>query len=376
MDYYKILGLSTSATLDQIKKAFRRLAIEFHPDKNPNNPIAEDNFQRVSEAYAVLSNPEKRAKYDRSYTVVQDRAKQRSFKGSQQSFTRTKPTSKTNSESPTPTAHSKERRNFSGTSFSDFFTDFFTESEDQKTKIKRPIRGESIQQILEVDLKDVMQGGQFMVPVTIQEICIRCNGVGRQGAIDSRGCRRCAGTGTIEVQMGNVDVKRVCPSCCYNIDDKGIPCFNCRETGRIEKKHTIMATVKPGVKDGTRLRMLGKGEPGVYGGPNGDLFLKVWVRDHPYLVRHGNNLHSEVEIDFIDAILGKRVSVQTIDDLIPIDIPSGTQPNHEFKLIGKGLPNEEGTDIGDQIITLRIKLPTEISSYQVELLQKFHLDPP
>ena len=136
MDYYKILGLSTSATLGQIKKAFRRLAIEFHPDKNPDNPIAEDKFQRVSEAYAVLSNPEKRAKYDRSYTVAQDRAEQRSFRGSQQSFTRAKPTSKTNNESPTPTAHSKERRNFSGTSFSDFFTDFFTDSEDQKTKIK------------------------------------------------------------------------------------------------------------------------------------------------------------------------------------------------------------------------------------------------
>ena len=125
MDYYKILGLPTSATLGQIKKAFRRLAIEFHPDKNPNNPIAEDKFQRVSEAYAVLSNPEKRAKYDRSYTVAQDRAEQRSARESQQSFTRTKPTSKTNNESPTPAAHSKERRNFSGTSFSDFFTDFF-----------------------------------------------------------------------------------------------------------------------------------------------------------------------------------------------------------------------------------------------------------
>ena len=369
MDYYKILGLSTSATLDQIKKAFRQLAIEFHPDKNPNNPTAEDKFQRISEAYAVLSNPEKRTEYDRSYPASQYRAEPRSAKRNQQSSTRTKPTPQTTNESPTARART-------GGKFSDFFTDFFTESEDQKTKIKRPIRGESIQQILEIGLTDVMQGRQFMVPITMQETCIRCNGIGRQGAIDSRGCRRCAGTGTIEVQMGNVDVKRICPSCCDNIDDKGIPCFNCRETGRIEKQHKIMATVKPGVKDGTRLKILGKGEPGVYGGPNGDLFLKVRIREHPYLSRHGNDLHSEVEIDFIDAILGKQISVQTLDNFAPIDIPAGTQPNHEFKLSGKGLPNEEGTDTGDQLVTLRIKLPTEISSYQLNLLQKFYLDPP
>ena len=135
-----------------------------------------------------------------------------------------------------------------------------------------------------------------------------------------------------------------------------------------------MATVKPGVKDGTRLKILGKGEPGVYGGPNGDLFLKVRIREHPHLSRHGNDLHSEVEVDFIDAILGKQISVQTLDNFVCIDIPAGTQPNREFKLSGKGLPNEEGTDNGDQLVTLRIKLPTEISPYQLKLLQKFYLD--
>ena len=374
MDYYKILGLSTSATLAQIKKAFRQLAIEFHPDKNPKNPAAEDKFQRISEAYAVLSNPEKRAEYDRSDSASQNRTEPRSPKRSHQSAPRTKPASQPTNESPTSTVRAKTKGKFSGASFSDFFSDFFTESEGQETKIKRPLRGESVQQILEIDLKDVLQGGKFIVPVTIQEVCIRCNGVGRQGAIDSRGCRRCAGTGTIEVRMGNIDVKRICPSCCDNIDDKGIPCFNCSETGRIERQRKIMATVKPGVKDGTRLKILGKGEPGVYGGPNGDLFLKVRIREHPYLSRHGNDLHSEVEVDFIDAILGKQISVQTLDNFVCIDIPAGTQPNREFKLSGKGLPNEEGTDNGDQLVTLRIKLPTEISPYQLKLLQKFYLD--
>ena len=375
MDYYKILGVSTSATLDQIKKAFRQLAIEFHPDKNPNNFSIEDKFQRISEAYAILSNSEKRAEYDQSYSASENKAKPPPAKHSYQSSPRSKPQARTTNEPPTSTARARTRGKFSGASFSDFFNDFFTESESQKTKIKRPVRGESVQQILEIDLKDVLQGGQFMVPVTIHETCIRCNGIGRQGAIDSRGCRRCAATGTIEVRMGNVDVKRICPSCCDNIDDKGIPCFNCSETGRIERQHKIMATVKPGIKDGTRLKISGKGEPGLHNGPNGDLFLKVRIREHPYLSRHGNDLHSEMGVDFIDAILGTQISVQTLDDFIHIDVPAGTQPNHKFKLSGKGLPNEAGTDTGDQLVTLRVKLPTEISSHQLKLLQKFYLDP-
>ena len=349
-DYYEVLGLSQSASPEEIKKAYRQLARKYHPDANSGDQEAEVKFKEVKDAYDVLSDPNKRASYDRF--GHQDDAFQ-GFSGSE---------------------------GFGGFAsgvediFEAFFGGGFT-SGGRRRSSSGPRRGSDLRYDMEVTLEEVVHGKATTITIPRTENCSRCEGTGSREGSKPETCSACGGTGQQQVvrntSYGRFVSVHTCNSCRGEgrvIKDK---CPDCQGEGKVMREKTIEIKIPPGVDNGSKLRVAGEGEAGTRGGPPGDLYVFIHVLPHDLFRRQGNHIHCEVPISFIDAALGNEIDVPTIDGRTKLRIPEGTQPETQFTLRGKGIPNVRGFGKGDLIVKVKVEVPRKLNSKQKNILQEF-----
>lgn len=348
-DFYEILGVTRNADADTIKKAYRQLAMKYHPDKNPGNKEAEDKFKEAAAAYEVLSNTEKRAKYDRFGHAAFSRGGGGGF-------------------------HEFTDINDIFSSFGDIFGDIFGESMGGggrgRASRRRPARGSDLRYILDIDLKDAVEGIEREVKFESEDSCESCKGTGSDPKHQPQTCSTCRGSGQIVRAQGFFSMASTCPTC----RGEGVvithPCKSCKGHGRVESKRQIKVKVPPGVDNGTRLRLTGEGEGGYFGGPTGDLYVEIRVKDDPRFLRRENDLIGKVEISYLQAILGAEIEVETLKGREFIEIPPGTQPGAMIRLGGRGIPSLRGYGRGDLYFEVQIKIPTKISKKEEEVLRE------
>jgi molecular chaperone DnaJ len=337
-DYYEILGLDRGADGDELKRAYRKLAHRYHPDKNPDDPEAEAQFKEASEAYAVLSDPEKRALYDRLGHAGISGAGGDPFAGFD------------------PFA-----------SFGDLFNEFFGGDLFGRRQRGGAQRGADLRYDLEVDLSIAAVGGEETLRLPRHEACEDCDGMGGERET----CPACHGQGSVQLQQGFFRISRTCDRCQGLGQSLRRACETCRGQGRIETVRERMVRIPAGVDTGTRLRLQGEGEGGLRGGPPGDLYVVLTVADHPLFEREGSHLLCEVPISISQAALGAKVEVPTIDGPTEIEVKPGTQSNDLIRLRGVGLPRLGGGPRGDQLVRIFVEVPTRLSEEQRELLERF-----
>lgn len=339
-DYYDILGVSRNASEAEIKKAFRGLALKYHPDRNPGDKEAEERFKEINEAYSVLSDPEKRSNYDRFGRA----------EGIGAGFGA-----------------------FTGTAFSDIFEDIFGDFFGEFTgrRRPRPTKGNDLRYDLDITLEESAFGTEKYIEVPRWETCSTCNGSGSAPGKGPVTCPNCKGTGHVRFQQGFFSVSKTCGRCRGTGRIITNPCTSCRGSGRTKKIHSISVRVPAGVDSGSRLRMSGEGEPGEYGGPPGDLYIVINVKEHPVFIRKGNDIYCEMNITFPQAVLGAEIEVPTLDGATNLRIPPGTPSGKAFHLKGKGIPRLGGHGRGDEVVVVNIEVPKHITPRQRELLEEF-----
>lgn len=356
-DYYEILGIPKDATKEQVKKAYRRLAREYHPDVNPNKAEAEEKFKELSEAYEVLADPQKRQAYD-----------QFGHEGIRSSFG-------TGGFQWSDFSHFSDLEDLDledlvGRMFGGGFESIFDMFDG--TRRRGPPRGANIGVDIEVSLDEVATSMEKEVKVNRREECPKCNGTGAKSKDDLKVCSACNGTGQIQHVSQRGILRTVSISTCNKCGGRGKivenPCDRCRGTGIIPKRKKIKIRIPPGVESGTRFRMSGEGEMGP-GGP-GDLFVTVYVKRHPFFERRGNHLYCEVPISFSQAVLGTKITIPTLKSSAEITIPSGTQSESVFRLRGQGLPSMNYGRRGDLYCMVKVKIPEKLTSEQKELIEK------
>jgi len=341
-DYYEILGIQKTASVDEIKKAYRRLAVQHHPDKNPGDPTAEEKFKEAAEAYGVLSDEEKRANYDR---------------------------------------YGHQGLNgmggFDPNQFADFgdilgdlfgFGDFFGTSRRRTT---RAARGADLRYDLTLTFDEAVFGKEITLDVPRAAQCPTCSGTGAKPGTQPQTCGGCGGRGQIRFTQGFFAVARTCPQCGGAGKVIKDPCATCDGAGRVREEKKISVKVPAGVDDGSRLRVAGEGEAGHNGGPAGDLYVFLSVREHAKFQRRDYDLHSEQTISFTQAALGAEIRTETIDGEETLKVPSGTQPNQVFRLKGKGVPYIDGSGRGDHFVHAVVKIPTSLTDEQRALLEQY-----
>jgi molecular chaperone DnaJ len=343
-DYYEILGISRNATDDDIKKAYRRLALKYHPDRNPGDKTAEERFKEINEAYACLSDPQKRANYDR-FGTAEGVGADFGF-GGFGDFT----------------------SSFSDI-FGDIFSDFFGDFTGRQRR--RPTKGQDLRYDLEVTLEEAVFGTQKKLSIPRWETCHVCDGTGSMPGKGPAVCPTCKGAGHTRLQQGFFSISRTCGRCNGTGSIITDPCRECKGHGKVKRKRTVTLKVPPGVDTGIRLKVTGEGEAGSYGGPPGDLYVVITVKPHPFFKRKGNDLHCEVPISFVQAALGAEIKVPTIDGDAKITIPAGTPSGRVFHLRGKGVPKLGSYGKGDQYITVYVDVPKKLTPRQRELLKEF-----
>ena len=345
-DYYEILGVGRSASVDELKKEYRKLALQYHPDRNPEDPEAEERFKEVSEAYAVLSDPGKRRAYDRfGHQGV-------GMGGA---------------------GHGAPDFGDLG-SFTDLFNDLFGDifgARGGGGRRGRGQRGADLRYNLEITLQDVLEGLDAKITIPKMRGCGTCNGSGARPGTGRETCTRCHGTGQMVFQQGFFRISRPCDACAGAGEVIRERCRDCRGSGRVESEQTITVRVPPGVEDGARLRLQGEGEAGLAGGPAGDLYVVLSVKPHPLFTRDGPDLHCEVPVPFAQAALGAEVEVPTVDGKVTIRIPEGTQSGKVVRLRGKGVPSLASHSRGDQLCRIFVEVPTRLTDRQRQLLEQF-----
>src|SRR5229473_5237818 len=335
-DYYEVLGVSREVNAQDLKSAYRRVALQYHPDRNPGNREAEEKFKEASEAYEVLSDPEKRARYDQ-------------FGHSQSPF---------------------EGFGFSG-SVNDIFGDIFGEifGGARRSRTARA-RGADLRYNLEISFEEAAFGSEVKVRIPKPKRCEVCNGSGSKSG-SARSCPTCGGTGELRFTQGFFSVSRPCNQCGGTGQIISDPCTKCRGAGSYESESELTVTMPPGVDTGTRVRVAGEGEPGERGGPPGDLYVVVHVQEHPIFIREDTEVICEVPISFTQAALGATIEVPTLDGKVKMKIPSGTQSGKVFRLRGKGIPHLNGHQRGDQHVRVTVEVPEKLTKKQRELLEQF-----
>jgi molecular chaperone DnaJ len=342
-DYYELLGISRSASADDIKKAYRKLARQCHPDANPDDPTAEARFKEISEAYMVLSDPEKRSNYDRFGHAGADGQGFGGFEGF---------------------------GDFGG--LGDIFEMFFGAGGRRRSG---PEKGSDIRADLELTLKEAAFGLERELKVPRTESCSTCDGSGAAAGSKPATCSTCNGAGQVQyaqnTPFGRIVQTRTCDRCrgAGKIIEK--PCPTCRGTGQIRKTRGIKVKVPPGVDNGSRLRVAGEGEAGTRGGPRGDLYVYIHVQAHKIFKREGDDLICEMPISFVQAALGDELEVPTLEGGAKLKIPEGTQSGTVFRMKGKGVPNVSGHGRGDQHVVVKLVTPTKLSEKQKTLLKEF-----
>lgn len=342
-DYYEVLEVSRNASAEEIKKAFRRLARQYHPDANQNIDNAEEKFKELGEAYEVLSDPEKRAQYDRFGHSA--------FNG--QGFS-----------------------GFGG--FGDFgglgdiFEMFFGGSGRGRPG---PEKGADIRADLEITLKEAASGLEREIKVPRTEVCSTCGGSGAAAGTKPKTCQTCDGTGQVQyaqnTPFGRIVQSRTCDRCRGRGQVIEKPCPTCHGAGHVRKTRNVKVKVPPGVDDGTRLRRTGEGEAGVRGGPPGDLYVYIHVKPHRLFRREGDDIVCEIPVSFVQAALGDEINLPTLDGDATLKVPEGTQHGTVFRLKGKGIPHLQGHGVGDQLVRVKVITPTKLNDKQKELLREF-----
>jgi len=345
-DYYKVLGVSEQATPADIKKAYRRLAKQYHPDANPNNPQAAEKFKQISEAHTVLSDPEKRKKYDtmRKLGAFDPRAR-----------------GGTGPSTANPETGEFEFGDLGG--LGDLFSSIFGRGKRDDR------RGDSIEVTLTVDFRTAVLGGKVPIEVPITDTCATCNGNGAAPGATITTCPECKGRGTVSFGQGGFAVNRPCPLCRGRGKIPSAKCETCGGAGQVRTVRKVILTVPAGSDSGTRIRLKGQGEPGRDGGTPGDLLVTLSVEPDRFFARNGLDLECEVPINLAQALLGTQIRVRTVDGKkILLRIPPGTQPGRKLRIKGQGV--EKGGRRGDQIVTIRVDLPEKLSPEQAELAKK------
>lgn len=341
-DYYEVLGVSRTATDAEIKRAYRALAVQHHPDKNPDDHTAEDKFKEAAEAYSVLSDAQKRASYDRfGHQGVGAGAGGFGFEGG-----------------------------FSNIDdvFDIFgFGDLFGGGRGQRTTVQR---GADLRYDLEITLEDAASGKDEKLRIPRLETCDECSGSGAEKGTQAETCVTCGGSGQTRYSQGFFSVMRTCSNCGGKGKIIRTPCKTCRGAGRVEKERTIEIKIPAGVETGSRLRVTGEGEAGVGGGPTGDLYIVIHVAENDHFERQGNNLYSAVPITFAQAALGAEISVRTLGDEEQIKVPPGTQTGTVFRVKGKGMPNLGGRGHGDLFVAVTVVTPKTLTKEQRQLLEQ------
>jgi molecular chaperone DnaJ len=341
-DYYEVLGVARAATDQEIKSAYRKLALQFHPDRNPNNPDAEEKFKEASEAYAVLADGDKRAAYDRY-----GHAGLGGGGGGAQGF--------------------------DANDLSDIFGDFFGLGDifgGGTRKRSRTQRGADLREDINLEFEEAVFGTETKVTVRRHESCEECRGSGAAPGKAPVTCRSCTGRGQVRYQQGFFSIARTCPTCQGTGSVITDPCAKCKGEGRVLRQRTVDAKIPAGVEDGTRIRFSGYGEGGLHGGPPGDLYVVLHVKEHPFFEREGNDLHCVIPISYAQAALGAEISVPTLEGEQVLKVPDGTQSGTTLRIRGKGVPVLSGHGKGDLFVEVRVQTPSKLNKRQRELLQE------
>ena len=343
-DYYQVLGVARTATEVEIKSAYRKLAMKFHPDKNPGDHTAEDKFKEAAEAYAILAEPEKRAMYDR--------------------FGHAGVTSTPGGFDPSVFTGFEDILGNLGDIFG--FGDLFGGGRRRNG----PQRGGHLRYDLEISFEESARGVETTIQIPRQESCDTCHGTGAAPGSNPTTCPQCRGQGQVRTQQGFFTVARTCPQCrgAGRIITK--PCTTCRGAGRVARERKIKVKIPPGIATGQQLRVQGEGEGGSAGGPPGDLFVAVHVQEHEFFRRDGVNLFCEIPVNFTTLALGGEIQVRTLDGKETVKIPEGTQTGTTLRLRGKGMPDVSGRGRGDLFATVQVSTPRKLSREQRLLLNE------
>ncbi|PKL51470.1 MAG: molecular chaperone DnaJ [Nitrospira bacterium HGW-Nitrospira-1] len=336
-DYYDILGVSRDAAADDLKRAFRQLAMKYHPDRNPDNKQSEDKFKEINEAYSCLSDPQKRAHYDRF--------------GSSEGM----------------------GGGYAGAGFGDIFEDIFGDlfGAFGGTGRQRAAKGSDLRYDLGISLSEAVFGAEKTIDFPKWEICKECKGSGSEPGKSPETCPSCKGAGQIRFQQGFFSVSKSCSKCQGTGHRITHPCKKCKGTGRIKENKSISLKIPAGVDTGSRLRVSGEGELGEYGGPSGDLYVVLNVEEHPFFKREGTEIFCEAPVSFPQAALGAEIEIPTIDGAAKLKIPPGAQSGRLFTIKGKGAPRVGGHQRGNQIVRIYVEVPTKLTPRQRELLEEF-----
>ena len=346
-DYYEVLGVQRNVSEEEVKRAYRKLAVKFHPDKNPDDPHAEEKFKEIGEAYDVLMDPDKRAAYDRfgHAAFAQGTAARGGFHDPFDIF----------------------REVFGGAGggiFETFFGGVGTRGEDRQ-------RGSDLRYDMQIKLEEAAFGVEKEIEIQKLDTCDKCQGSGAEPGSRTINCPACGGRGQVISSRGFFQVSQTCPRCRGAGQIIERPCRQCQGEGRLEKMSRIMLKVPAGIADGSRLRSSRNGEAGTRGGPHGDLYVVIHIKEHKIFQREDDNLYCEVPIPFSSAALGGEVDVPTLEGKAHLKVPVGTQSGQIFKLRGKGIVNVNGRERGDLLARLIVEVPTRLNAEQRQKLEEF-----
>jgi molecular chaperone DnaJ len=338
-DYYEVLGVNRDASEEDVKKAYRKLAMKWHPDRNPDNPKSEERFKEAKEAYEILADDQKRAAYDQFGHAGVD---------------------------PSVAAGAGAGFGNFADAFGDIFSDIFGGGRGRSSVF----RGADLRYNLEISLEDAARGTETRIRIPALEECATCHGSGAKPGTSPTACPTCQGHGQVRMQQGFFSIQQTCPRCHGSGKIVASPCAACSGAGRVKQHKTLSVKIPVGVDEGDRIRLSGEGESGVNGGPPGDLYVVIHIRPHPVFSRDHNDLHCEMPVSFTTAALGSEIEIPTLDGYAKLKVPAETQTGKVFRLRGKGIKGVRSSTTGDLISHIVVETPVNLTPRQKELLQE------